>query len=125
MRIVIICLVVERSLENACMAFCTWNKTLKGNTPVYLSCASSSDSSWFVVYVLLFSFFLKQSTNASPQSKPTPPLFSQAFRLQPFAAAASQVTECVLRLIFTIIVVHLNPAQRHDPKRFPFKGDSD
>lgn len=44
LRIVVICLVVKRSLENACMAFCTWNKTLKGNTPVYYSCASSIDS---------------------------------------------------------------------------------
>lgn len=112
------------------MAFCTWNKTLKGNTPVYLSCASSIDSSWFVVFFLFSWFvclfvFLKQSTNASPQSKPTPPVFSHAYRLQPVAAAASQVTECVLRLILTIIVLHLNPAQRHDPKRFPFKGESD
>lgn len=38
LRIVVICLVKERSLENACMAFCTWNKTLKGNTPVNHTC---------------------------------------------------------------------------------------
>lgn len=43
-KIVVICLVVERGSENACMAFCTWNKTLKGNTPVYRLCAPSIDS---------------------------------------------------------------------------------
>lgn len=49
-RTVVIHLVEERGLENACMAFCTWNKTLKGNTPVYHTCATSIDSSIFFVF---------------------------------------------------------------------------
>lgn len=34
---------------------------------------------WFVLLFAFSFFFLKQTTNASPQSKPTPPLFSQAY----------------------------------------------
>lgn len=53
---IVICLVKERSLENACMAFCTWNKALKGNTRASLLRASSVDSRLVFLFILLFCY---------------------------------------------------------------------
>lgn len=58
LRIVVICLVKERSLENACIAFCTWNKALKGNTRVCLLRASSVDSRLVFSFILIFCYRL-------------------------------------------------------------------
>lgn len=45
----------KRSLENACMAFCTWNKTLKGN---FSSLSFKCILYWFKPFVCLFVFSL-------------------------------------------------------------------
>lgn len=139
-RIVVICLVVERSLEIACMAFCTWNKTLKGNTPVYYSCAYLY---WFKVrfvcffHCCFFSFFCagktrlrpnnpKSYTNASPPSKTTPPARSQAGI---YCSPASQRrADCALTsvywqmcpaVIITISCTSLESSTEAQPKAIP------
>lgn len=143
-RILVIRSVVERSLEIACMAFCTWNKTLKGNTLVYYSCAYLY---WFKVcwfyffcfgFGFCFLFFVQGNTSVSKHSKEPQKCFSTIQNrsscsdyCSPAAAASwlrpyeRLLDKCVLQSSLPLVALHLNPAQRHNPKPFPFKGESD
>lgn len=131
LRIVVICLVAERSLENACMAFCTWNNTLKGNTPVYHSCASSIDSR-------MFSFSRETCLYSKDNPKTKMLLHSPklllllalkpnhwGLRLSRLTVPGKSIDKSVLQSLLPLVILHLNPAQRHNPKQFPFKGESD
>lgn len=92
---------------------------------------------FFVVF-----FFVQGNTSVSKQSKELQKCFStvqnhSSCSLTSRITAAQRrsgghtaplracIDKCVLQSLLPLVALHLNPAQRHNPKPFPFKGESD
>lgn len=74
----------------------------------------------------------KSYTNASPPSKnhSSCSLTSRITAAQRRSGGLTAplracIDKCVLQSLLPLVALHLNPAQRHNPKPFPFKGESD